>query len=309
MTTAPGFLVRRAQHMHVGIWLQHVGAALTSMQFGVLLIHAQQPDLDQTGVAEIMSLDKNTAADVLRRLRSRGLVTRARDPDDGRRKMTRLSDDGVAILSQVLPEVSRVQDQLMSSLNSEERRTTLTLLRSVTRGGEPSPGDMPTSDDQAPLRLYLARGHLIRRSQLLHMPYWAEDVSAELTSLQFIVLLTLRRERDVSQARLGSRACLDKATCAGVVSRLDQRGLAAPRSRRHRRAPSRAQSVSRWAQRAPCACRRSSNRPAASHGALVAVRSSYVYRNDDEVGHQYGCHSARLATMTHSKSNQLEGRS
>ena len=68
MTTAPGFLVRRAQHMHVGIWLQHVGAALTSMQFGVLLIHAQQPDLDQTGVAEIMSLDKNTAADVLRRL-------------------------------------------------------------------------------------------------------------------------------------------------------------------------------------------------------------------------------------------------
>ena len=151
MTTAPGFLVRRGQHMHVGIWLQHVGAALTSMQFGVLLIHAQQPDLDQTGVPEIMSLDKNTAANVLRRLRSRGLVTRTRDPDDGRRKMTRLSDDGVAILSQVLPEVSRVQDQLMSSLNSEERRTTLTLLRSVPRGGEPSPDDMPTADGQARL--------------------------------------------------------------------------------------------------------------------------------------------------------------
>lgn len=194
MATAPGFLIRRAQQMHLSIWMQYVGPAWTSMQFGALLVLAQKPDLDQTGVAEVMSLDKNTAADVLRRLRSRGLVARNRDPDDGRCTMTRLSDDGVAVLRQATPAVSRVQDHLLSSLDSEGRRTTLTLLRSVAFGGEPSPDDMPTARGEAPLPLHLAPGHLIRRSLQLHTLYWAEDVSDELTSPQLTVLLMLCRE-------------------------------------------------------------------------------------------------------------------
>lgn len=225
IATAPGFLIRRAQQMHLSIWLQHVGPAVTSVQFGVLLVLAQKHDLGQTGVAELMSLDKNTAADVLRRPRSRGLVTRTRDPDDGRRKMTRLSDDGVAILRQVIPEVSRVQDQLLSSLDSQDRRTTLTLLRSVAFGGKPLPDDTPAARGEAQPGLHTAPGHLIRRSQQLHTLYWAEDVSDELTSPQFTLLLTLCREPNASQARLGSQACLDKATCADVVSRLVGRGL------------------------------------------------------------------------------------
>jgi len=225
MATAPGFLIRRAQQMHISLWMRHVGPTLTAVQFGVLLVLAQQHELDQTSVAELMSLDKNNAADVLRRMRSRGFVTRTRDPNDGRRMVTRLTEAGSGVLLRAAPEVSQVQDQLLSVLNPEERNATLNLLRRVAYCGMPTRGGVPPAAHETPLRLHTAPGHLIRRSQQLHTMYWADEVSDELTSPQFSVLLVLHRELEVSQALLGTKACLDRATCADVVSRLHQRGL------------------------------------------------------------------------------------
>jgi len=77
MASSPGYLIRRAQQVHVSLWQKHIEQNLTSVQYGVLLVLGQRHAIDQTSVAEMMSLDKNTAADVLRRLRNRAVVARA----------------------------------------------------------------------------------------------------------------------------------------------------------------------------------------------------------------------------------------
>lgn len=224
MSTMPGFLIRRAHQLHASLWLRQVGPSLTSVQFAVLLALFQQRQMDQSAIAEVVSLDKNTAADVLRRLRSRAYITRERDREDGRRMMTRLTATGTAMLHRASPKVSQLQDRLLSVVSTEERHTVLNLMRLIAYHGEPPDIELPTAHE-ATLRLGTAPGHLIRRSQQLHTLYWSDEVSDDLTSPQFTVLLVLCREPEISQALLGEQACLDKATCADVVSRLYRRGL------------------------------------------------------------------------------------
>ncbi|WP_431237779.1 MarR family winged helix-turn-helix transcriptional regulator [Mycolicibacterium aichiense] len=129
LETSPGYLVRRAHQAHASLWQIYVRQNLTPIQFGVLLVIDQHQEIDQTAVTQLMSLDKNTLTDVLRRLRSRGLVFSRQDPVDGRRMLTRLSDAGRRALMAATPAVRAIQDRLLESLRVRERQTFLELLR------------------------------------------------------------------------------------------------------------------------------------------------------------------------------------
>lgn len=75
------------------------------------------------------------------------------------------------------------------------------------------------------LRLRGAPGHLIRRAQQAHSSIWAEEVSPELTSIQFAVLNALRAAPGIDQRTLGRLVRLDRSTVGDVVVRLMRRGL------------------------------------------------------------------------------------
>jgi MarR family transcriptional regulator, lower aerobic nicotinate degradation pathway regulator len=234
MTSSPGYLIRRAQQVHVSLWQKHIKQNLTSVQYGVLLVLGQRRAIDQTSVAELMSLDKNTAADVLRRLRNRGVVARERDPADGRRWLTQLTDVGMSMLLRAAPAVLEVQDRILDPLSTDEAETVLRLLCAVAYRGDPpsvasSAATTTTTTGWPPrlaaLQLHTAPGHLVRRSQQLHTLLWTEEVSADLTSVQYSVLLVLHRESSTDQGALGRHAHLDKATGTDVVSRMQDRGL------------------------------------------------------------------------------------
>lgn len=77
----------------------------------------------------------------------------------------------------------------------------------------------------ATLRLRSAPGHLIRRAQQVHTLFWAEDVPAELTSIQFAVLNALLARPGIDQRTLGRQVRLDRSTTGDVVVRLMRRGL------------------------------------------------------------------------------------
>ncbi len=234
MEASPGYLIRRAHQVHAGLWQRCVQQNLTSIQFGVLLVVDQHDEIDQTAVAELMSLDKNTVTDVVRRLRARGFVFSRRDPADGRRMLTRLSAAGRVALQRAVPAVRIVQDRLLGSLRSGEKETFRRLLsKAAYRGHRPgAPGEATLADvvlgqpkSVPALRLEMAPGHLIRRLQQLHTVYWAEEVSVELTSPQFSLLLVLYREAPISQRSSGEHCSLDRATAAEVLSRMQHRGL------------------------------------------------------------------------------------
>lgn len=68
-------------------------------------------------------------------------------------------------------------------------------------------------------------GYLIRRAQQAHVAAWQQEVSTEITSVQFGVLSVLAGNPGASQQHLVERLDLDRSTIADIVARLERRGL------------------------------------------------------------------------------------
>lgn len=131
LDTAPGHLIRRAQQRHQALWAQIVGAELTSVQFALLVLLRDEPELDQRTLAARTSIDTSTLADVCRRLEQRQLLGRERDAEDRRRYVLRVTPDGDELLRRLTPEVTRVGDALLDGLSEAERAALLALLGKV----------------------------------------------------------------------------------------------------------------------------------------------------------------------------------
>ena len=77
----------------------------------------------------------------------------------------------------------------------------------------------------APLDLSRHTGYLVRRTQQAHLAVWAREVGSRLTNVQFGVLNVLAGVGEASQRELGDALDLDRSTVAGLVARLESRGL------------------------------------------------------------------------------------
>ncbi|UZN03733.1 MarR family winged helix-turn-helix transcriptional regulator [Cellulomonas sp. S1-8] len=80
-----------------------------------------------------------------------------------------------------------------------------------------------------PLPIDLAHhtGFLVRRTQQVHLAAWAQEVGPRLTNVQFGVLNVLHIRGEASQRELCDDLDLDRSTVAGLVARLEARGLVA----------------------------------------------------------------------------------
>jgi DNA-binding MarR family transcriptional regulator len=136
LTTTPGHLVRRSEQLHGVYWTRRVGAALTPSQYGVLSALAWNSPIDQGSAGELASLDKSSTADIIARLVRRGLVGRAPDEHDRRRKLLVLTPEALATLDDVTPAVTLVQRDLTAPLEAADTRRLVDLLHVVAyRGG------------------------------------------------------------------------------------------------------------------------------------------------------------------------------
>jgi DNA-binding MarR family transcriptional regulator len=70
----------------------------------------------QKDVAAHAASDQMTASQVLRRLESKGLVSRAPDPDDTRAMIVALTGDGRARLAAALPDVEAADEAFFRAL-------------------------------------------------------------------------------------------------------------------------------------------------------------------------------------------------
>ena len=136
VSTAPGHLLRRAEQVHYALWFEEFGSGVTSPQYALIsaLLHAATP-LDQRTAGEIASLDKSSLADVVRRLESRGWLTRVRDRGDGRRRILRLSPVALYAIPQVTEGVLRVQERLVAPLTAGEPATLVRGLAAIAGSG------------------------------------------------------------------------------------------------------------------------------------------------------------------------------
>ncbi|WP_030219129.1 MarR family winged helix-turn-helix transcriptional regulator [Streptomyces sp. NRRL WC-3626] len=136
LTTHPGHLARRLQQAHHLLWNTMVSEETTSPQFAVLNALVAEPGLDQRTVGERVGLDRSTIAEVIARLLRRGLLDKVRDPQDGRRFLLRLTDDGVRTHRRLTVRTARMNQVLLAPLAPEEQAVFIDLIGRVADAAE-----------------------------------------------------------------------------------------------------------------------------------------------------------------------------
>jgi len=132
-----GYLIRRAQQLHVAAWMRLVSTETTSVQYSVLVVVDQDGPMSQRELCDKVDLDRSTITDLLTRMERRGLILRRPDPEDGRRKSVVLTDEGRAERRRLRPLVEQVEKELTSALTGAEREALRDALRSMLDGSRP----------------------------------------------------------------------------------------------------------------------------------------------------------------------------
>ncbi|WP_406103037.1 MarR family transcriptional regulator [Streptomyces sp. NBC_01003] len=136
LTTHPGHLARRLQQAHYLLWNTMVSEEITSPQFAVLNALVAEPGLDQRTVGERVGLDRSTIAEVISRLSRRGLIDKVRDPQDGRRSLLRLTEDGTRVHRKLTVRTARMNQIFLAPLSADEQAVFFDLIQRVSDAAE-----------------------------------------------------------------------------------------------------------------------------------------------------------------------------
>ncbi|MBW5424595.1 winged helix DNA-binding protein [Streptomyces sp. BG9H] len=136
LATHPGHLARRLQQAHYLLWNTMVSEEITSPQFAVLNALVAEPGLDQRTVGERVGLDRSTVAEVISRLIRRELLDKVRDPQDGRRYLLRLTEEGRRTHRKLTVRTARMNQVFLAPLSTDEQTLFLELMRRVADAAE-----------------------------------------------------------------------------------------------------------------------------------------------------------------------------
>lgn len=116
-----GHLLRRAQQLHLAVWLRDVSSETSSVQFAALTVLDQRPRASQRELGRVLDLDRSTIADLVTRMVRRGLIERERDGGDRRRNVLQLTSAGRDELAHLRPRVEAIEPTLTAGLRPRER--------------------------------------------------------------------------------------------------------------------------------------------------------------------------------------------
>ena len=120
----PGFLLRRAHQIAVGIFVEECAAyRLTPPQHSTLIVIGHCPGIDQAALARAIGFDRATIGHVVGGLEARGLLRRRNSLADKRRKTLVLTPQGHALMRRAAAAIERTSERLLAPLNPNDRRT------------------------------------------------------------------------------------------------------------------------------------------------------------------------------------------
>lgn len=129
----PGFLLRRAHQIAVGIFVEECAAyGLTPPQHSTLIVIDRCPGLDQAALARAIGFDRATTGQVIEGLESRGLLKRQKSRTDRRRKSLALTAEGRSLMRRAAPAILRTSERLLGPLRPSQRRHFVELLLQLT---------------------------------------------------------------------------------------------------------------------------------------------------------------------------------
>lgn len=123
-------LLRRAHFMAEELFTDEFAAeSITPRQKAALVVVAQHPGLTQNALATHLFMDRNTVADMVKRLCANGMLTRVRAQEDQRAYQLYLARAGAELLDRVLPRDAEVEKKLLERLPEEYRPLFLKCLK------------------------------------------------------------------------------------------------------------------------------------------------------------------------------------
>lgn len=134
MYRRPGFMIRRAHQIAVGLFLEETGdLGITNTQYGILTVLRHHPGIDQISVAKLLGLDRSTTGMVLNKLESAGLIGRHVGVSDKRRHAIKLTAAGIRMQKQLGKSADRARVRELSAFTPREAEQFLDLLDKFTR--------------------------------------------------------------------------------------------------------------------------------------------------------------------------------
>jgi DNA-binding MarR family transcriptional regulator len=123
-------LLRRAHFMAEELFAREFAdESLTPRQKAALVIVYQQPGLNQNALADRLFMDRNTVAEMVKRLVASGLLHRSSAQTDQRAYQLFLAPAGAELLNRVMPRDALVEARVLERLPEEYRALFLKCLR------------------------------------------------------------------------------------------------------------------------------------------------------------------------------------
>lgn len=113
------------------------------MQYAVLRALEATPGIDQVTLAEQVALDTSTTADIATRLEAKGWIVR--ELMARRQRSLRLTQEGQAVLAEMLPRVDPMYERLLATLSPAEQSEFVRLLAKFTGVGPDNSKGKPES--------------------------------------------------------------------------------------------------------------------------------------------------------------------
>lgn len=113
---------------------------LTVAQYTALTVLERRPRLTSAQLAKNSFVRAQTMSAVTAELEGRGLVAREQDPAHQRRQLLSVTPEGRSVLRRLQPEVTRIEERMVSTLEPErvgELRGALQSVRYALGGGWP----------------------------------------------------------------------------------------------------------------------------------------------------------------------------
>jgi DNA-binding MarR family transcriptional regulator len=129
----PGFLLRRAHQIAVGIFLRECArAGLTPPQHGVLMAVAKHEGISQSELARLLGFDRATVGQVVAGLVARELLRRSASATDRRNHALALTAQGENLIRHASGAMQRTSQRLLSPFTRSEREVFMKLLTRLT---------------------------------------------------------------------------------------------------------------------------------------------------------------------------------
>jgi DNA-binding MarR family transcriptional regulator len=124
---------RRSDERLLGMHMRHL----------VALAYVRDHDeCPQQALADAFCMDANNVVLLLNELEELGYATRVRDPGDRRRHLVRLTPAGRNALAQTELAQREIENEVLESLDADERNTLRQLLARALRSVEPVDGEL-----------------------------------------------------------------------------------------------------------------------------------------------------------------------